>query len=114
VIDQFNPAVCGVCARSAIGIGYSPPRASKILWLCDDPKCMQAAKAVHSMKQDEFTRIESLAAAKGGDAGIEFLETIGKTDFTALNIDEWSEFRRRIIAGYRVSLANDMAGKVTL
>ncbi|MCO6407341.1 hypothetical protein [Hoeflea alexandrii] len=66
------------------------------------------------MKQDEFTRIESLAAAKGGDAGIEFLETIGKTDFTAMNIDEWSEFRRRIIAGYRAALLADMTGEVVL
>lgn len=114
VIDQFDPAICGVCARAACGFGYSPRGASKILWVCDDLTCIQAAKAVHSMKQDKFTRIESLAAAKGGDAGIEFLETIGKTDFTALNIDEWSEFRRRIIAGYRTALANDMSGKVTL
>lgn len=114
VIDQFNPAICGVCARSAIGIGYAPKNVSKVLWTCADPKCIQAAKAVHAMKQDQFSRIESMAAAKGGDAGIEFLETIGKTDFTTLTIDEWSEFRRRIIGGYRAALVNDMTGKVTL
>jgi hypothetical protein len=114
VIDQFDPAICGVCARAAIGHGYAPKSASKTLWLCNDPKCIKAAKAVHSMKQEEFSRIESMAAAKGGDAGIELLETIGKTDFTQLTIDEWSEFRRRIIAGYRKALADDLAGKVTL
>ncbi|MCY0150901.1 hypothetical protein OEG84_25175 [Hoeflea sp. G2-23] len=114
MIDQFNPAVCGVCARAALGHGYAPKNASKILWVCDDPKCIQAAKAVYVMKQDQFTRIESRAAAKGGDAGIELLETIGKTDFAQLTIDEWSEFRRRIIGGYRTALANDMSGKVTL
>lgn len=114
VIDQFDPAICGVCARAARGYGYAPKNASKVMWLCDDPKCIQAAKAVYQMKQDQFSRIESMAAARGGDAGIELLETIGKTDFTQLTIDEWSEFRRRIIAGYRTALANDMSGKVTL
>lgn len=112
--DRFDPGVCGVCARAAIGIGHAPPKASKIMWLCDDPKCIEKAKATYAMRQDQFTRIESMAAAKGGDAGIELLETIGKTDFTTLTIDEWSEFRRRIIAGYRAALADELSGKVTL
>jgi hypothetical protein len=111
VIDQFDPAICGVCARAACGFGYSSRGASKILWVCDDPKCIQAAKAIYSMKQDEFSRIESMAAAKGGDAGIELLETIGKTDFAALTPDQWFEFNRRIIAGYRRALAADMRGE---
>lgn len=114
MIDQFNPAICGVCARAALGHGYAPRNASKIVWVCDDLKCIQVAKAVYSMKQDQFSRIESMAAARGGDSGIEFLETVGKTDFTTLTIDEWSEFRRRIISGYRTALSDDMSGKVTL
>ena len=114
VIDQFNPAICGVCARAATGHGYAPKSASKVLWVCDDPKCIQAAKAVYSMKQDQFSRIESRAKARGGDRAIEFLETIGKSDFATLTIDEWSEFTSRLIAGYRTALADDMSGKVTL
>lgn len=113
MIDQFNPAICGVCARAALGHGYAPRNASKILWVCDDPKCIQVAKAVYSMKQDQFSRIESMAAARGGDSGIEFLETVGKTDFTDLTPDQWFELNRRIIAGYRRALAADMKGERT-
>jgi hypothetical protein len=56
------------------------------------------------MKQDQFTRLESLAAGKGGEEGGAYLDAIGKTDLATLTTDEWFEFGRRIVAGYRKGL----------
>jgi hypothetical protein len=60
------------------------------------------------MKQDEFTRAESRAAQKGGEEGGEFLDGIGKSDLATLTIDEWSEFNRRVVAGYRKALIQEI------
>lgn len=105
MIDRFDNALCACCARAAIGIGYTPSHTKPIIWLCDDPECIQTAQRTYSMKQDDFTRQESLAAGKGGEQGGEFLDSIGKTDLASLNEGEWFEFCRRIISGYRKGLA---------
>ena len=63
------------------------------------------------MKQDQFSRIESLAAGKGGDEGGAFLDSIGKTNLETLSPDEWYEFLRRVVAGYRKALVADLKGE---
>jgi len=107
MIDRHEEGICAVCARAEVGIGYADWqrwRKPRILWLCDDPDCYQIAKATYEMKQDEFSRIESLAAGRGGAEAAVFLEQIGKTDLATLNHAEWFEFCRRLIAGYRKAL----------
>lgn len=101
MITRFNDALCACCGRTATGFGYAPSTGQPILWVCDDPQCLQLAKDSYSMKQDVFTRIESLAAGKGGEQGGAFLDEIAKTDLASLNEGEWFEFCRRIVAGYR-------------
>lgn len=101
MITRFNDVLCGCCGRTATGFGYAPKTGQSILWVCDDPQCLQIAKDSYTMKQDQFTRIESLASGRGGEAGGEFLDSIGKTDLATLTPDEWFEFCRRIVAGYR-------------
>ncbi|WLT09616.1 hypothetical protein RAM19_05660 [Bartonella apihabitans] len=111
MIDRFETAICGVCGRSAVGFGYcSNPghHGSKILWVCDDPECLKIARDTYEMKQDDFSRLESLASGKGLDAGGAFLDEIKKTDLADLTKDEWFEFGRRIIAGYRRALKEDL------
>ena len=103
-IDRFNDALCSCCQRAATGFGYTPNAKKPILWLCDDPACIQIAKDSYTMKQDQFTRLESLAAGKGGEEGGAFLDGIGKSDLAQLNEGEWFEFCRRIVAGYRKGL----------
>jgi len=114
MIDRREEAVCAVCARREVGIGYGDYSRFKkppILWLCDDPECIDIAKATYEMKQDEFTRIESLAAGRGGEAAGAFLEQIGKTDMAQLTRAEWFEFCRRLVAGYRKALKNNLRGE---
>lgn len=104
MINRFDDAVCGCCARPATGFGYAPKTGQTILWVCDDPQCLQLAKDSYTMKQDHFSRVESRAAGRGGEEGGEFLDTIGKSDLATLSPDEWFEFCRRVVAGYRKAL----------
>jgi hypothetical protein len=64
------------------------------------------------MKQDQFSRLESIAAGKGGNEGGAYLDDIGvemfKRDGSAMTIDEYFEFCRRIVAGYRKALIEDL------
>lgn len=74
------------------------------MWLCDDPHCISLAMHRYNMKQDRFSRIDSMAAQDGGAEGGEYLDGISKTDLATLTPDEWAEFCRRIVAGYRKGL----------
>lgn len=104
IADRFDDMTCGVCARQATGLGYAPPSRSKILWLCDDPECIDIARNSYAMRQHDFNRIESLAAHEGGHALEAFCEEIGKSDFREFTQEEFFEANRRFIAGYRVAL----------
>ncbi len=108
MINRFEDAVCGCCGRAATGFGYAPKVGQTVLWVCDDPECLQIAKDSYTMKQEKFSRIESLAAQKGGDEGGAYLDQIGKSDLATLTIDEWCELNRRIVAGYRRALKSDL------
>jgi hypothetical protein len=104
---RISDRVCFVCARSAIGIGYAPPRAKSIdqvAWCCDDPECIQIAKDSYMMKQLEFGRLEQLATGDAGDEGGAYLDEIGKTDLATLTPAEWHIFLERVIGGYRAAL----------
>ena len=108
---RHDPEICGVCARSATGISYAPQgrQNNPIMWLCDDLGCIKIARASYDMKQDQFTRIESMASGDGGMEGGMYLDTIGKTDLAELSPDEYFEFCRRLVAGYRKGLAKRTA-----
>lgn len=103
-IDRHNNALCGVCRRGAIGIAYSPDPDRRLIWLCDDTDCIQLARNTYSMKQDEFTHLENLAAQEGAVAGGQYLDTIGKYDLQKLDAKEFAEFGRRVVARYREAL----------
>ena len=106
-IDRADPTTCAVCARTATGIGVYPQvrtQHPQTHWVCDDPSCIAVAQAAMPMRQDRFTRVESLAAGDGGASGVRFLESIGKFDIATMNETEWFEFCRRIVTGYRRSL----------
>lgn len=103
-INRFNDALCSCCGRTATGFGYAPKTGQAILWVCDSEECLQLAKNTYTFSQDQFTRLESLAAGKGGEEGGAFLDDIKKSDLASLNEAEWFEFCRRIVAGYRKGL----------
>lgn len=105
--DEYE--ICACCGRQSAGLGISGPRwKSPMLWVCDDPECIKIAKDTYAMKQDEFNRIESLAAGQGGAEAGKYLEQIGKTDLATLLPEEWFEFCRRVVAGYRKALKGNL------
>jgi hypothetical protein len=101
IITRFETSLCSVCRRYATGAGYTPNHRKPILWVCDDPICLEIAIRTYSMSQDKFTQFERIAAEEGAMVAGPYLEQIGKTDIRELTRDEYFEFARRIIAGYR-------------
>lgn len=103
-VERFDDALCGVCGRQATGYGYSPDMRKKVLWVCDDDECLQIAKDSYGMKQDQFSRLESLAAQEGRRASEAFMDEIGVYDFRELTEAQACEFARRLVGGYRAAL----------
>jgi len=106
---RLDHAACCVCARSAAGFGYAPRDrrgrvGSPILWVCDDPDCLQIAKDSYGMKQNEFDRIEALAVVDGLERGREQAMTIGTSDLAEMSDEQRLDFARAIVAGYRAAL----------
>lgn len=101
---QWN-VCCGVCARHAEGIGlatgpYDSPKSRILCWICDDPECAVAAKALTKMPRFEIDNYEKQALREGGDKAGAYLDEIGETDLAKLQVDQWEEFCRRMLAGY--------------
>lgn len=109
-LNRYDDMICGVCACRATGLGYAPPKAKPgaIIWLCDDPDCIPIAQRSYAMKQDEFTRIERLAAMAGGDAVEQFCHDIGKSDLSQFSQGEFEEFCLRMVGEYRSALRNKL------
>lgn len=105
-VDRFGDRVCGSCARPAIGWGYVPPGYGnkKIIWCCDNLECLAIAKDSYGMNPRDFTRLDSIAAIAGGEVGGAYLDEIDKTDLAQMTEEEWHEFCRRIVGGYREAL----------
>ena len=98
-----DPAVCAVCRRHAVALGYAPKRLPMI-WLCDDGGCHAAARKVYAMPDTMLDAYEIGSVLEAGrDAGA-YLEEIGKTDLAQLDAGEWREFLRLIVTGYEQAL----------
>lgn len=105
--DRHSDRVCACCARPAIGIGVAPPSpksVSQILWLCDDPHCIEIGQKTMGLKQLEFSRLDRLAAMEAGHDIEAYCDEIGKTDLRDLTQEEWDNLCRRFVAGYRDAL----------
>lgn len=65
------------------------------------------------MKQDEFSRIEALAAARAAEAMGARLDALGAGhvfEGGALTWEQWLDAMRAGIAGYRRALVEDLKG----
>ena len=103
---HFDPTICCVCGRPSAGFGYRPPyeQGKPVAHTCDDLECLDIAKDTYAMRQEDFDRLDQLAAIEGGNAGGEFLEQLGKTDLADLAEEEWHGFLAAVIGGYRLAL----------
>lgn len=102
-IERTTEGLCGVCRRRDRGIAVR--QANKLVWVCDDPDCLDIMTRSGSMKQHEFDRLEAEAATVGaGDALGAYLDEVGITDLAALPPETWAEACKRAVAGYRAHL----------
>jgi hypothetical protein len=105
-----EPAVCAVCRRRAVWLGYAPFQGTQIaedeplVWLCDDPHCHRAARSAYTMPPPTLDAFEKLAAIEAGQLGGAYLEEIGITDLAKLSETQWREFVRRILVGFEQAL----------
>lgn len=82
-------STCGICGRRADGIGCSPYGHMPAVWVCND--CgPERARATARMRDFDLVERKAfgIAARKAG----QFLDTIGKTDFALLSLDEYEGF----------------------
>lgn len=98
--------ICAVCARPAIGIGVAPRNAKieQVLWICDDPECIEIGHKAMGLKQLEFSRIDALATIEAGTELEQFCQRIGKSDLRDLTQSEWDTACRTMIGAYRDAL----------
>lgn len=103
---RFDECLCAACRRPTIGLAVIPKgrRNAPLAWVCNDPECIQIARNTYDMKQIEFHRIDELATQDGGNEAGAYLDKIGKTDLAQLSEQEWQEFCRAMVGGYRTAL----------
>lgn len=73
----FGRPICGTCA----------------------PNALSADKLTHDVDGD-LMAIEKAAIGKGGEAGGEYLDSIGQYDLSRLTAEQWSTFLAKILTGY--------------
>jgi hypothetical protein len=101
-----KPAVCSVCRRRAVWLGYAPSKPDRmpVIWLCDDNGCHGAAKKIYTMPPSILEAYELSAMLEGGKIAGRYLEEIGNTDIAKLDREQWREFLRRLLTGYERAL----------
>lgn len=103
IVTRHSEGLCGVCRRRDRGIATKAN--SKLIWVCDDPECLDIATRSGGMKQQDFDTLEAEAACVGaGDAMGAFLDEIGVTDMARMSHEQWAEMCKRGAAGYRAHL----------
>jgi hypothetical protein len=106
-IPRSEETLCAVCRRRSAGYGHMQKAwgTQPILWVCDDPDCLQAAKDSYGMRQHEFDRLERLAAADASNKLVETLVASGKAEaFAAWDSVDFDRMVEDVIATYRASL----------
>jgi len=84
MIERGQVGICAVCARQEAGFGvhvHPNLRRSSILWLCDDPECLEIAKRTKDMTRDEFNQAERRAVFKGGCASGRVSGAVGQDGY---------------------------------
>lgn len=103
-MKRSDEGLCAVCRRRDRGIAVKHNR--ELMWVCDDPECLDIAFRGAAMKQDEFDKLEAEAAiVGGGDAAGQFLDEAGFGHlFAGMPPEIWAEAMKRAAAGYRTRL----------
>jgi hypothetical protein len=106
-IPRTDDTLCAVCRRRSAGYGHTQKgySAQPVLWVCDDPTCLQTAKDSYAMKQSQFDRLERLAAVDASNKLVETLVANGKADaFATWESVDFDRMVEDIISAYRIAL----------
>ena len=98
-------ALCAVRRREPRGFGRfdarfpvaDPRRDAGRRWLCS-ARCQDILHRRHGMIDP--TPNEQAAMAAGGEAGGAYLESLGKSDLAALDVEEWRTLIEIVVTGY--------------
>lgn len=101
---RASDRVCAGCAGQAAGYGIVAKYKTDILWCCGEPECFLAVQGTYKMPIGEFKRLETAATELGGEEAGAYLDELGKFSLDELSQEEWREFCRRLVAGYRHAL----------
>lgn len=102
------------CKRRHDNIGYTPNERKQPLWCCTECLNTQApdgesiVRKVYFMSTKTFDIYESQALIKGGEAGGEVLESLGKTDLAELQQTEWVQFLAAVLKGYSKAMRDSL------
>lgn len=61
-----EPETCCICQRRSAGIGIYMPKSKEQPWTCDNPKCIQIAKAAAMLPAKRLDQIERAALTEVG------------------------------------------------
>ena len=90
---------CAVCQGEAFEIHIGRFR------VCEDPRCAEVAKVWLVREPDGSTHWEREAMRAGGKAGGLYLQhEVKATDLRKLTKDQYAEYVRRVVTGYRNEL----------
>lgn len=85
--------ICAICHRAARGFGYSPKLAGKMG--PDRHYC-----SMEHMRMIDKTHDEQAALVAGGNAGGQYLDSIGITDLVTLSVEQYQQYVECVVGGY--------------
>jgi len=106
VVRRFaspEPACCLVCRRHATAIGQRAG-GKRVVWLCDDPLCLELSRWVFGMTAGALNEVERAAMSDAGDVAGQYLDSIGKTDFATLDQEEWRKFLETFVYAFETAM----------
>ena len=92
---------CFICKRRHDNLGVAPHERAPVKWFCDAHLGNVNLKKAYHMRLDRF---EEQALEDGGNAGGEYLDSLGRTDLADLAPEEWQHFLSLVLTGYADSM----------
>lgn len=102
------PSICCVCHRRAGAGGFSPPNSKLVLWLCENPECIEPGKEVFkmAMRMKGLDHFEQEARDAAGDEAGAYLESVGMADTPPGEwpAEVWKTFLSKIVLGFEENM----------
>ena len=107
-LQQFV-GTCFICKRRHDNLGVAAHQRAPVKWFCNAHLGNTNLQKAYHMRLDRF---EEQALEDGGNAGGEYLDSLGKTDLASLEPEEWATFLSRVLTGYADSMREIVSREV--